>query len=400
MASIIPKEKDGKIVSYKFKSCVGRDDCGKQVFRCMTWKVPAGLSPSKAAKAAEKAAAAWEQETKSEYEKDLQDAERARQREIAKCKTDFVYFVKKVWFSICIEDGEHKPKTVSFYNDTTKNITAYFEGSKLQKITLVEIQKFLIFLRTENGFSPRNVHHHYRTLNMIFAYAVRQDILLKNPMDKVDPPKLVRKEIDALSQEQAADFFREIHDCPLDFRCLLTLLITTGLRRGECVGLQWRDIDEQGLLLRVQRNVIYTAKTGIVVNTPKTAKSRRSVPIMESTLRLLLLLRQQRQRECPGMEIEDSFIFPGEKGIYDPKDPNAVTRRVKRFMAAHGLPDLSPHDLRHSCATLLLSSGADIKSVQEILGHTNANTTLNFYIRSDIQQMKAATDKFANAFGL
>ncbi len=400
MASIIPNSKDGKIVSYKFKACVGRDDCGKQVFRCTTWKVPQGLVPSKAAKQVEKAAATWEQEAKAEYEKDLLDAERARQREIAKCKTDFVYFVKKVWFPICIEDGEHKAKTVSFYNDTTKNITAYFEGANLQKITAAEIQKFIIYLRTEKSFSPRNVHHHYRTLNMIFAYAVRQEILLKNPMDKVDPPKLVRSEIDALSQEQAAEFFKEIHDCPLDFRCLLTLLITTGLRRGECVGLQWRDIDEQNLLLRVQRNVTYTTKTGIVVNTPKTAKSRRPIPIMDTTLRLLLLLKQSRLRECPDTDIEGSFIFPGEKGIYEPKDPNAVTRRVKRFMTAHGLPDLSPHDLRHSCATLLLSSGADIKSVQEILGHTNANTTLNFYVRSDIAQMKAATNKMAVAFGL
>lgn len=400
MASIIPKEKDGKIISYKFKACVGRDDCGKQMFRCTTWKVPASLVPSKAAKAAEKAAAAWEQDARAEYEKDLQDAERARRREIAKCKTDFVHFVKNVWFPICIEDGEHKPKTISFYNDTTKNITAYFAGCNMQKITPAEIQKFIIYLRTEKGFSPRNVHHHYRTLNMIFSYAVRQDMLLKNPMDKVDPPKLVRKEIDALSQEQATDFFREIHDCPLDFRCLLTLLVTTGLRRGECVGLQWRDIDENSLLLRVQRNVTYTTKTGIVVNTPKTAKSRRPIPIMESTLRLLCLLREQRRRENPGVDISDSFIFHGEKGIFDPKDPNAVTRRVKRFMAAHDLPDLSPHDLRHSCATLLLGSGADIKSVQEILGHTNANTTLNFYVRSDVQQMKAATDKFANAFGL
>ena len=400
MASIIPNSKDGKIVSYKFKACVGRDDCGKQVFRCTTWKVPAGLVPSKAVKAAEKAAAAWEQDARAEYEKDLQDAERARQREIAKCKTDFVHFTKNVWFPICIEDGEHKPKTISFYNDTTKNITAYFAGCNMQRIAPAEIQKFLIYLRTEKGFSPRNVHHHYRTLNMIFSYAVRQDILPKNPMDKVDPPKLVRKEIDALSQEQATDFFREIHDCPLDFRCLLTLLVTTGLRRGECVGLQWRDIDENSLLLRVQRNVTYTTKTGIVVNTPKTAKSRRPIPVMESTLRLLYLLRAQRQRENPGVDISDSFIFHGEKGIFDPKDPNAVTRRVKRFMAAHDLPDLSPHDLRHSCATLLLGSGADIKSVQEILGHTNANTTLNFYVRSDVQQMKAATDKFANAFGL
>lgn len=400
MASIIPKIKDGKIISYKFKACVGRDDCGKQVFRCMTWKVPGGLGPVKAEKAAEKAAAAWEQEAKAEYEKDLQDAQRARQREIVRCKTDFVHFVKNVWFPICIEDGEHKPKTISFYNDTTKNITAYFAGCNMQKITPVEIQKFIIYLRTEKGFSPRNVHHHYRTLNMIFAYAVRQEVLLKNPMDKVDPPKLVRKEIDALSQEQAADFFKEIHECPLDFRCLLTLMVTTGLRRGECVGLQWLDIDEQNLLLRVQRNVTYTTKTGIVVNTPKTEKSRRPIPVMESTLRLLLMLKQQRRREYPSENIEDSFIFHGEKGIHEPKDPNAVTRRVKRFMAAHDLPDLSPHDLRHSCATLLLSSGADIKSVQEILGHTNANTTLNFYVRSDIQQMKAATDKFANAFRL
>ena len=113
MASIIPKIKDGKIISYKFKACVGRDDCDKQVFRCMTWKVPVGLGPVKAEKAAEKAAAAWEQEAKAEYEKDLLDAERARQREIARCKTDFGYFVKNVWVHICIEDGEHKPKTVS-----------------------------------------------------------------------------------------------------------------------------------------------------------------------------------------------------------------------------------------------------------------------------------------------
>ena len=93
-------------------------------------------------------------------------------------------------------------------------------------------------------------------------------------------------------------------------------------------------------------------------------------------------------------------MFPGKTGLFAPRDPNSVTKRVKRFMKLSGFPDLSPHDLRHSCATLLLSQGADIKSVQEILGHADASTTLNFYVKSDIRQMKAATEKYAAAFNL
>ena len=400
MAAITPNKKNGKTISYRFRACVGRDESGKQIFRSTTWNVPEGLTPSKGEKAAQKACGLWETEARAEYEKDLKDPERVRVRELSRTKLDFVQFIENDWFPICIDNGERKPKTVAFYSDTKKNIKAYFEGQILQKVTSTQIQKFLIYLRTEKNFAPQNVHHHYRTLNMIFSFAMKQEIIQKNPMDKVDKPKIPKKKVDALSQEEAVMFFQALDSCPLDFRCMLHLFITTGLRRGECVGLKWRDIDEARSVVHVERNVIYTAQTGTIVNTPKTAASIRVVPLMDSTLSMLKSLKKQRQDENPAVILEDSFIFPSRTDIFAPRKPSSVGCRVKRFMKANGLPDMSPHDLRHSCATLLLSSGADIKSVQEILGHTNASTTLNFYVRSDLNQMQAATAKYAAVFGL
>ena len=121
---------------------------------------------------------------------------------------------------------------------------------------------------------------------------------------------------------------------------------------------------------------------------------------MDSVLRLLLDYRDMVQAAHPGTDLDKAFIFSRTGNLFAAHDPSSVTRRVKRFMRLHNLPDMSPHDLRHSCATLLLTNGADMKSVQEILGHANASTTLNFYARTDEQQMKAAAQKFAEAFGL
>ena len=204
----------------------------------------------------------------------------------------------------------------------------------------------------------------------------------------------------ALTQEQAARFFRLLSDCPLDFHCILYLLITTGIRRGECMGLQWGDIDETAGTIRIERNVSYTPESGVIVSTPKTVNSIRTIPIMPSTLHLLQQYQQEVQKQNPGTILKSAFLFPKGEDVFMARDPNSITRRVKRFMKNNGFPDLSPHDLRHSCATLLLSQGADIKSVQEILGHADASTTLNFYVKADLRQMQAATDKLAAAFNL
>ena len=402
MATIIENKKDGKVVSYKFRAYLGKQQGGKQVAKYHTWQVPDGLTPAKARKAAEKAAAEWEKEARFEYERDVKEPERAAIREIENQRTDFVGFVDGLFFPVCLYDGNHKQTTITYYESLSKGIKTYFKGYALQTITPIDIKKYLIYLQTKhrtplgNTASPKTVRHIYCLLAMIFKFAKEQDYIVKNPIDKVDCPKLTKKKVDALTKEEAAAFFAAVNDCPIDFQCMLYLMITAGLRRGELAGLQWRDIDFDNLTVSIERNAIYTPASGIIINTPKTENSARVIPLLPKVAALLKAYKEQH------FQPKDSlcFVFHGKGGKNEPRLPDGITERVKAFMKRSGFRDLSPHDLRHSCGTLLIANGADIKSVQEILGHTDASTTLNFYVRTDLEQMKEATNKMAEAFGL
>ena len=106
-------------------------------------------------------------------------------------------------------------------------------------------------------------------------------------MDKIDCPKLPKKKVDALTKEQAEQFFVIVNTCPIDFKCMLYLMTTTGVRRGELIGLQWRDIDFNKLTIDIKRNVTYTPLSGIVVDTPKTECSIRTIPLISSVAAML-----------------------------------------------------------------------------------------------------------------
>ena len=215
MASITPKKKFDRIVSYKFKTCVGRNEQGKQVFRCMTWVPPKGMSTFKADRAAEKAALDWEDTARTEYEKELSATATGTAYTLPPDQRhdDFNWFVSDVWLPLYVRSGNLKPTTIAYYQYMVQTITNYFNGTVLQEIGPLDIQKYLVYLRTEHKsklgkpLSPKSQHHQYTTLNMIFCYAEKQGMIVKNPMSRVDPPKKVRKPVDALTQEQADQFF-------------------------------------------------------------------------------------------------------------------------------------------------------------------------------------------------
>ncbi len=220
MASIRENKKKGGGISYTFTACLGRDRQGKQIRQYTTWVPPKGMSLNKARKEAEKQALLWEQNMKEAFEFKSTPVPQT----IAERTDDFVEFVEKVWFPLRVSGNDRKAKTIQFYEGTTKTINAYFEGRTLQEITALDIEKYLVYLRTEyksrygRPLAPKTIHHHYGTLNLILNYAEKQELITKNPMIKVDAPKKKRKKVDALTQEQAKDFFKEIENCPLDFR--------------------------------------------------------------------------------------------------------------------------------------------------------------------------------------
>lgn len=406
MAAIRENKKNGKVISYRFTACMERDARGKQMRKYFTWPVPDGMTPAKAKKTAERAADAWEEEIRKEYqeEKKALACGAAYNLPPEKRRDDFVAFVNDIWFPLHVGGGNCKPTTIAYYKNIAKVITNYFNGCILQEISPIQIQKYLVYLQTAyktpqgKPLAPKSVRHHYGTLTNIFGYADKQEMIAKNPMNRVDAPKKVKKAVDALTPEQAKQFLNTLPGCDLEFRCILHLFLTTGIRRGECMGIKWRDIDFKRSTVTIARCVTYTPECGVIVSTPKTENSVRTIPLMPSTVKLLQEWKKQTQAANPATVLKEAFLFPKGKDVFEPRDPGSITRRVKRHMVKNGLPDLSPHDLRHSCATLMLSQGVDIKSVQEILGHADASTTLNFYVKADLQQMQAATQKYAAAF--
>lgn len=385
MASIYPNRKDGKIVSFKFKWYGGKDETGKKIVRCTTWIPDKKMSERRLMLAAEKEAIIWQRQM---------ETERTTHEETQRLgEMTFGEFVEKYWLPYQRDEKENRDSTMVFYDQMLKVMRPHFAPLRMQDITDRHVMDYLSFLkntyRTAQGkpLSSKTIRHHYRVLSVIFQYALKMECVPANPLDRVDVPKVPQHKVDAMTKENVLAFMGAIEKLPLKQRLMYTLLLTTGMRRGECFGLQWGDLDLTKGVLFVRRNVTNTYGKGIAVGEPKTEMGRRALPL---TIKAVELLTRYRAEEDP---TDDVFLFHAADSLHQPQDPTYITKHMRKFMKRMGLPTMSPHDLRHTCATLLLQSGADIKSVQDLLGHADASTTLNFYVRSNLETIRASAQR-------
>ena len=389
MASIYPTYKDGKIVSFKFKAFLGKDQNGKQIFKCSTWYPDKPMSEKKMLSCAQREAILWENSLYDENEK--------TQKISCSQPISFREFVETKWIPTELNNNEHRNSTVAFRRYLLFVILDYLGEFPLTDIDDSRVGEYLDYLKntykTKQNKHPskQTVRHHYCTLNLIFEYAVKQKCITTNPMKAIDVPKLAKHKVDAFSKEEVRVFINAIESLSLQQRLMYELLLTTGIRRGECFGLQWGDIDFANKTICIERNVTYTAQNGITVGLPKTATGIRKIPITERVLALLTNYKTSEEKLF--LLTNETFLFHSDTSPLLPRDPTYITKHMKKFIKKIGLPDMSPHDLRHTCATILLESGADVKSVQDILGHADASTTLNYYVRSNIDAMRNATEK-------
>lgn len=289
-----------------------------------------------------------------------------------------------------------------------KIVCPYFQDKNLTLRQIEDnpqhIQDYYRYLMDVRGVKATTVHRHHANIRKALQYAVKTNLILSNPADKVDKPKKQFYHASFYTDEQLSELFEKAQGSKL----YLAILVTSyyGLRRGETLGLKWSAIDFKNKVI----SICHTLTTAIDENgkekliqkdRTKNTASYRSLPLMPEIEEALLRKKAEtaHYRKFCGRSYNKEFaeyIFVDELGCVI--NPCLLTRNFPVLLEKHGLKRIRFHDLRHSCASLLLKHGVSMKAIQEWLGHSNFSTTANTYAHLDVNSKKESADAVINAF--
>lgn len=401
------RDEKGKLKGWKATVCVGRDTNNKQKWKTLFIRVDdpriEDLTPKKKEAEAQRIAEEFEREQKSNFD--------AESHSIDKYKITIPQYINLIWWEN-IKAEKHRPGTESFYKYMSEDISAYFSAlpptrQKLCKIDALTVKQYINYLNTKavtkdgQPYSNTTIIRHYQTLRNIINSAIRFGYLKEDPCRTLalkDKPRKEQHKGGFLDEDDAAKFVELLNNAPLFWRCFMNVLINQGLRRGEAVGLQWGDIDGQNLTMRVCRSVTpdKAAASKLHIDTTKTGEER-TIALDEDVYRMLMQLKADREEKLHCTLLPTSFVFCKPNDAYMPIYPTAPTRWLSLFIKKHNLPDVSPHDLRRTWASLADSTGASMKQIQDTLGHKKPTTTQDFYIRTTPDGQRKALKGVSNA---
>lgn len=280
------------------------------------------------------------------------------------------------WLTDSVRDTVRQRTYEGYEHMVERHISPAIGGVRLSKLTPAHVRG-LYRQKLDAGLSNRTVRYVHTTLNKALKQAVADGLIPRNVCAAVKAPQPRKAEIRPLNREQVRVLLEAVRGDRLE--ALYILAVTAGLRQGELLALRrWDDVDLEAGRLQVRRTAS-EARIGRAYEAPKSGTGRHVRLTRKATqaLRAHRKLQLEERMEKAGLWEDNGLVFPSEAGT--PLGARNLLRAFKIRLRRAGLPDIRFHDLRHTCATLLLRQGVHAKYVQELLGHADISLTLNVY---------------------
>lgn len=284
-----------------------------------------------------------------------------------------------------------------YKTNVEKRIVPFFRRRKvtLGGLRAGDIQDFYTYCSVELGISNNTIIKYHANISKALNDAVRMDKIPMTPVKRGMRPKMTEHIGKFYTLAEVEKLLACIKGDGAEFPVLMAAFY--GLRREEIMGLRWQSIDFDGNTITISHTVVQVnidgKSTVIAKDRAKSKKSYRTLPLVPQYRELLLRMREHQDacRElCGNCYFESDYIYVNDLG--QPFKPNYVTQHFKLFLRNNGLREITFHELRHTCASLLLKSGVSMKDIQEWLGHSSYSTTANIYAHLDSTAKKITGD--------
>lgn len=299
-----------------------------------------------------------------------------------------------------------KPNTAAGYASMIQNpIAPYFQqrGITLGGLQAVDIQMF--YTSQLKRVSANTVIHYHAIIHRALKYAVKTDLIDVNPADKVERPRKDRFTASFYDGNEVNRLFQAARGTPLELPVMLAAFY--GLRRSEVVGLKWDAIDFENKTIAIRHTVTVCAEKGrrieVAADTTKTASSRRTLPLVPAFQTKLAALKEEQEKNrilCGRSYCTDYLGYVLVDAMGNRLKLSYISTAFPALLKRNGLRPIRFHDLRHSCASLLLKNGVPMKQIQEWLGHSDFSTTANIYAHLDAGSKLTSAQAMEKGLGM
>ena len=299
-----------------------------------------------------------------------------------------------------------KPNTAAGYASMIQNpIAPYFQqrGITLGGLQAVDIQMF--YTSQLKRVSANTVIHYHAIIHRALKYAVKTDLIDVNPADKVERPRKDRFTASFYDGNEVNRLFQAARGTALELPVMLAAFY--GLRRSEVVGLKWDAIDFENKTIAIRHTVTVCAEKGrrieVAADTTKTASSRRTLPLVPAFQTKLAALKEQQEKNrilCGRSYCTDYLGYVLVDAMGNRLKLSYISTAFPVLLKRNGLRPIRFHDLRHSCASLLLKNGVPMKQIQEWLGHSDFSTTANIYAHLDAGSKLTSAQAMEKGLGM